>query len=70
DKVYYAKDMYDALNGADIMAVLTEWEDFKNIDLEKTKSLLKAPKIVDLRNLINREKALNLGFEVKSIGIM
>lgn len=69
DKVYYAKDMYDALEGADVMAVLTEWEDFKNLDLEKTKQKLKNPKIVDLRNLINRDKAINLGFEIKSIGV-
>ena len=70
DKVYYATDMYDALNGADVMAVLTEWVDFKTIDLEKVKSLLKNSKIVDLRNLINRTEAINLGFDIKSIGVM
>lgn len=70
DKVYYATDMYDALNGADVMAVLTEWVDFKTIDLEKVKSLLKNPKIVDLRNLINRTEAINLGFDIKSIGVI
>ena len=70
DKVYYATDMYDALNGADVMAVLTEWADFKTIDLEKVKSLLKNPKIVDLRNLINRTEAINLGFDIKSIGVI
>lgn len=69
DKVYYAKDMYDALENADVMAVLTEWEDFKELDLEKAKTLLKNPKIVDLRNLVNRVKAIDLGFEVKSIGV-
>jgi UDPglucose 6-dehydrogenase len=61
--------MYDALNSADILAILTEWEDFKALDLQKTKLLLKNAKIVDLRNLVNREEAINLGFEVKSIGI-
>ena len=61
--------MYDALNSADILAILTEWEDFKSLDLQKTKLLLKNAKIVDLRNLVNREEAINLGFEVKSIGI-
>lgn len=70
DKVYYATDMYDALNGADVMAVLTEWVDFKTIDLKKVKSLLKNPKIVDLRNLINRTEAINLGFDIKSIGVI
>lgn len=70
DKVYYATDMYDALNGADVMAVLTEWVDFKTIDLKKVKSLLKNSKIVDLRNLINRTEAINLGFDIKSIGVI
>ena len=67
--MYYAKDMYDALEEADVMAILTEWEDFKNIDLEKAKQKLKNPKIVDLRNLINRKSAINLGFDIKSIGV-
>lgn len=70
DKVYYATDMYDAINGADVMAVLTEWENFKTIDLKKVKSLLKNPKIVDLRNLIKRNEAINLGFDIKSIGVI
>ena len=69
DKVYYASDMYDTLDNADVLAILTEWEDFKSLDLQKTKLLLKNAKIVDLRNLVNREEAINLGFEVKSIGI-
>ena len=62
--------MYDAINGADVMAVLTEWEIFKTIDLKKVKSLLKNPKIVDLRNLIKRNEAINLGFDIKSIGVI
>ena len=70
DKVYYATDMYDAINGADVMAVLTEWENFKTIDLKKVKTLLKNPKIVDLRNLIKRNEAINLGFDIKSIGVI
>ena len=70
DKVYYATDMYDAIKGADVLTILTEWEDFKSLDLQKTKTLLKNPKIVDLRNLINRDEAISLGFEVKAIGVM
>lgn len=70
DKVYYASDMYDAIDQADIMSVLTEWEDFKALDLQKAKTLLKSPKIVDLRNIINRDEAIGLGFEVKGIGVI
>ena len=67
--VVYAPDMYTVAKGADVLAVLTEWEDFKALDLPRIKTLLNAPKIVDLRHIINREKALAAGFEIFSLGI-
>ena len=69
DSVAYAPDMYTAANKADVLAVLTEWEDFKTPDLQKLKSRLKTPKIIDLRHLINRETAQANGFEIFSLGI-
>ena len=69
DAVVYAPDMYTVAKGADVLAVLTEWEDFKALDLPRIKTLLNAPKIVDLRHIINREKALAAGFEIFSLGI-
>ena len=69
DKVTYAQDMYATLPNADVLAVLTEWEDFKSLDLTKAKQLMKTPKIVDLRNLINRDKARSLGFEIHALGV-
>ena len=69
DVVVYAPDMYTVAKGADVLAVLTEWEDFKALDLPRIKTLLNAPKIVDLRHIINREKALAAGFEIFSLGI-
>lgn len=68
DKIQYAADAYEAANGADVLAVLTEWVDFKSLDLAKMKSLLKAPKIVDLRNLLDKEAAEKLGFDYTGIG--
>lgn len=68
DKLEYASDAYDAANGADVLAVLTEWEDFKSLDLTRLKQALKAPKIVDLRNLIDKSFAQAQGFEYTGIG--
>lgn len=68
DKIEYAKDAYDAAEGADVLAVLTEWTDFKSVDLEKVKSLLNIPKIVDLRNLLDKDAAEKLGFDYSGIG--
>lgn len=68
DKLEYASDAYDAANGADVLAVLTEWEDFKSLDLTRLKQALKAPKIVDLRNLIDKSSAQAQGFEYTGVG--
>lgn len=68
DKIKYAADAYAAASGADVLAVLTEWADFKTLDLAKIKSLLNLPKIVDLRNLLNKAEAENLGFDYVGIG--
>jgi UDPglucose 6-dehydrogenase len=66
--VIYASDAYEAAVGADVLAVLTEWDEFKSLDLEKLKSVMKYPKIVDLRNLFNPRQAKETGFEYQSVG--
>lgn len=68
DKLEYASDAYDAANGADVLAVLTEWEDFKSLDLARLKQALRTPKIVDLRNLIDKSSAQAQGFEYTGVG--
>ena len=67
-QIQYASDAYEAAKGADVLAVLTEWVDFKSLDLAKLKTLLKTPKIVDLRNLLDKAEAERLGFEYQGIG--
>ena len=69
DKIGYASDAYEAVKDADVLAVLTEWVDFKSLDLTKVKTLMKTPKIVDLRNLLDKDEAARLGFEYRGIGI-
>ncbi len=68
DKIKYAADAYDAAKGVDVVAVLTEWVDFKSLDLARLKSVMKTPKIVDLRNLLDKDEAVKHGFSYVGIG--
>ncbi len=68
DKIKYAADAFDAARGADVVAVLTEWVDFKSLDLARLKTEMKTPRIVDLRNLLDKDEAVKLGFSYVGIG--
>ncbi|HIJ37397.1 MAG TPA: UDP-glucose/GDP-mannose dehydrogenase family protein [Rhodospirillaceae bacterium] len=66
--VVFCGNAYETLVGADAMALLTEWNEFRALDLVRVKSLLKAPVIVDLRNVYNPEEMALKGFFYSSIG--
>ena len=68
DKISYAPDMYEVMKDADVLAILTEWNDFKNIDFSKAAELMKQKVIVDCRNLLNKDQAIEAGFEYQGIG--
>lgn len=68
DKVAYAQDMYDALTGADVFVLLTEWNEFKELDLTRTAQTMRHKNIVDCRNLLSPEQANSLGFKYQGIG--
>lgn len=68
DKIKYADDMYSCLKGADVLAILTEWNEFKSLDLAKTANLMRNNAIVDCRNLIDIYNALKNGFTYYGIG--
>jgi UDPglucose 6-dehydrogenase len=68
DKVYFAKDPYDTLEGADAMAIVTEWSEFRNPDFEKMQELLVHPAIFDGRNVYTLSKMERLAFYYQSIG--
>ena len=59
EKVEYASSKEDAVKGADVLAILTEWEDFGKTDLIELKNLMKNPKIVDLRNMLKAKNPIN-----------
>lgn len=67
-KIHYIKKSYDALEGADALILLTEWNEFRRPDFEKIKSLLKTPVIFDGRNIYNVTRLRSLGFEYFCIG--
>lgn len=68
DMITYCNTAYEAIGGADVLAVLTDWQEFKSLELEKIKTLMKRPQIADFRNIFDINKAKALGFEIKSLG--
>jgi UDPglucose 6-dehydrogenase len=66
--VEYATDEYDAIRDADALVIITEWNQFRALDMEKVKSLLKSPKIADLRNIYEPKDMRELGFDYVGVG--
>ncbi len=66
--VHFAKDAYDVAKDADLLIVVTEWNEFKQLDLAKVKSLMRSPNIIDGRNIYEPEKAKALGFTYVGVG--
>lgn len=59
---------YEALDGADAMVLITEWDRFRALDLDRVKALLKTPVVVDLRNVYSPEQVRAAGLRYSSIG--
>jgi UDPglucose 6-dehydrogenase len=68
--VKWTQDAYEAMTGADGIAILTEWNQFRALDLTRTKALLKRPLMVDLRNIYTPREMAEAGFEYHSVGRM
>jgi len=66
--IEYAEDEYDAIRDADVLVIVTEWNQFRALDMDRVKSLLKSPKIADLRNIYEPEDMRELGFEYVGVG--
>jgi UDPglucose 6-dehydrogenase len=59
---------YHAIEGADAMVILTEWDQFRALDLDRVRQLLRKPTVVDLRNIYQPSDMMKRGFEYVSIG--
>jgi UDPglucose 6-dehydrogenase len=61
-------DAYAAMTGADALVILTEWNEFRALDLERAKTLLKRPVVVDLRNIYAPSEMVAAGFQYTGVG--
>lgn len=66
--VTFAKDPYAAADGADALVIVTEWSEFRALDMKKIGKLLKQPVIVDLRNIYTRQEIEKVGLKYYGIG--
>ena len=66
--VTWCDDAYDAMDGADALVIITEWNAFRSLDLVRATQMLKAPIMVDLRNIYSPEEMAAAGFAYTSIG--
>ena len=65
--IEFCNDEYEALKNTSLLIIVTEWNQFKNLNLSKVKKLMKKPVILDLRNIYSKE-ITQLGFQYYSIG--
>jgi UDPglucose 6-dehydrogenase len=66
--VEYCASSYEAAEGADAVAIVTEWNEFKLLNLERLRGLMRRPLIFDGRNIYEPERVRRLGFEYHSVG--
>lgn len=66
--ITYCKDPYEAVNGANALVIVTEWNQFRNLELDRLKRLLKEPYFFDLRNIYEPQKLKAKGFKYFSVG--
>jgi UDPglucose 6-dehydrogenase len=66
--IEYAEDEYAAVAGADALVFMTEWNQFRALNMERVRELMRAPKIADLRNIYDPDAMSELGFEYVGVG--
>lgn len=66
--ITYCADAYDAAKGADAVAIVTEWDVFRALDLRRLASTMAVPALVDLRNIYDRDEAERAGFAYTAVG--
>ncbi len=68
DDIYYAKNAYDCIEGADALVILTEWDQFRALDLNRIQKSLANQIMIDLRNIYTPTDLAELGFQYQSVG--
>jgi len=67
-EVRYFSDVYEAINGADAILLMTEWKDYQCLDLDRLKEIMRGNTFVDLRNVYEKTQLTNLGFSYTCVG--
>ena len=67
-EVEYAEDEYGAVEGADCLVFITEWNQFRALNMSRVKELMRAPRIADLRNIYEPAAMRELGFDYVGVG--
>lgn len=67
-EIEYAEDEFGAVEGADALVFMTEWNQFRALDMQRVKELMRAPKVADLRNIYEPERMRKLGFDYVGVG--
>ena len=68
NRITLMEDGYEALRGADALAVVTEWNEFRTPDFQRMKKLMKKPVVFDGRNIYNQDELTKMGFTYYGIG--
>ena len=68
ERISYYENSYDAVRGADALVIMTEWNEFRLLDLDKAKKLLRSPVVFDCRNIYQPETMEKMGFRYHSFG--
>lgn len=66
--IAYAEDEYETVAGADALVFMTEWNQFRALDMQRIRQLMRAPRIADLRNIYEPETMRELGFDYIGVG--
>ena len=68
DGVHWCNGTYETMENSDVVAILTEWNEFRALDLERVKKLMNKPVMVDLRNIYNPDEMIGVGFDYYCVG--
>ena len=68
ENVTFCRDAYETADGADALVIATEWNEFRALNLDRVKKLLRRPVIIDLRNVYDPQRMKSEGFEYHSVG--
>lgn len=68
EHITYCEDEYETMEGSDALVIITEWNQFRNLDMDRVKKLLKQPNFFDLRNIYTRDDIEKQGFNYFGVG--